>query len=94
MTMNQAMNKGGRESRVGEIMEATGVSRAEAEFILAQELGEIDGDVIVVVDPPVGPYSSAADIRAWLAELRGHLHQTVDVKKAIQDAEEWLQQAK
>ena len=75
-------------------MEATGVSRAEAEFILAQEIGEIDGDVIVVVDPPVGPYSSAADIRAWLAELRGHPHQTVDVKRAIQDAEEWLQLAK
>ena len=72
-------------------MEATGASRSEAEFILAQELGEIDGDVIVVVDPPVGPYSSAADIRAWIAELLRHPHQTVDVKRAIREAEEWLQ---
>ena len=35
-------------------MEATGASRSEAEFILAQELGEIDGDVIVV-DLACGP---------------------------------------
>ena len=88
------MNKGDRERRIDEIMEATGVSRAEAEFIYAQETGQIDGDVIVVVDPPVGPYSSAADIRSWLAELRGCPHQTVDVKRAIQDAEEWLKLAK
>ena len=36
-----------RERRIRETMEATGVSRAEAEFIYAQETGEIEGDVIV-----------------------------------------------
>jgi len=39
-----------REQRIQETMEATGVTRAEAEFILAQELGEIDGDVVIVPD--------------------------------------------
>jgi hypothetical protein len=38
-----------REHRIRETMEATGVTLAEAEFIYAQETGEIEGDVIVVL---------------------------------------------
>jgi hypothetical protein len=44
-----------REHCIRETMEATGVMRAEAEFIYAQETGEIEGDVIVAgtEDEPV-----------------------------------------
>lgn len=44
-----------REHRIRETMAATGVTRAEAEFIYTQETGEIESDAIVAgtEDKPV-----------------------------------------
>jgi hypothetical protein len=39
-----------REELIAIIMEVLGIDEAEAEFILAMELGEIEGDIEVVED--------------------------------------------
>ncbi len=39
-----------REETIRLTAEALGISRLEAEFIVALELGEVDGDVVVVDD--------------------------------------------
>lgn len=87
------MSKTDKEAHIQEIMEGSRVTRAEAEFIYAQESGEIDSDVFVLVDPPVGPYHPAGDIEAWLVELRGS-PQSTEVVRAIKQAEAWLRNAK
>lgn len=45
------MSEQEREKRIIETMQVTGVDRVTAEFILAQELGEIDSDVLTDDDP-------------------------------------------
>lgn len=37
-----------REARIQEHMKVAGMLREEAEFVVAMELGEVEGDVIVV----------------------------------------------
>lgn len=39
-----------REGTIRLTAEALGINEAEAEFVVAQELGEIDGDVVVLDD--------------------------------------------
>ena len=86
------MNKRPGEARIEEIMAGTGVTRAEAEFIYAQENGQVGSDVLILIDPPVGPYSAAGEIEVWLEKLRG-CPQTRGVRAAIRQAEEWLEGA-
>jgi hypothetical protein len=47
VTLNEKQK---REARVEEHMRVAGMTRAEAEFAVAQELGEIEGDIVVVDD--------------------------------------------
>ncbi len=47
----------------------------------------------MIIDPPVGPFSSVSDIEAWLAELAtSEPHYQVDA--AIAEVKEWLEVAK
>lgn len=47
----------------------------------------------MIIDPPVGPYSSAQDVQAWLDELATYdPHHQVD--EAIAEARRWLATAK
>lgn len=48
---------------------------------------------MILIDPPVGPYSTRADIEAWIAELRT-LGDAPEVREALDDAERWLQGAR
>lgn len=41
------INKNDREQRIKDLMEHSGFSRSEAEFAIAVEDGEIEGDVII-----------------------------------------------
>ena len=43
----------------------------------------------MIIDPPVGMYSSEVSIQAWIEELKTW-ESTPDVKDAINEAEEWL----
>jgi hypothetical protein len=45
---------------------------------------------MMIIDPPVGPYSDAGDIRAWLAELADMPQDDESVIRAIADAQRWL----
>ncbi len=49
--MMSSINEQEREQRVREHMKFTGVSEAEARFMVAKEPGEIPGDVLEVEDP-------------------------------------------
>lgn len=42
-----------------------------------------------IVDAPIGPYSSPADIRAWIQELE-QMEQTENVRLSLDEAKEWL----
>ena len=47
----------------------------------------------MIIDPPVGPYSSVHDIQNWLDELTTYdPHPQVD--EAIDEAQGWLETAK
>jgi hypothetical protein len=51
---------------------------------------------MMLIDPPVGPYSSADDIRAWLEELADAKQFPPDdesVKRAVAEAKGWLARA-
>lgn len=45
-----------------------------------------------LVDPPVGPYSSAEELSAWLEELRNY-EPDDNVRQAIDQAKRWLANA-
>ncbi len=47
----------------------------------------------ILIDPPVGPYSSIKDLESWLAELRG-MRESPEVRDAIDQAESWLADAR
>jgi hypothetical protein len=55
-----------REETVRLTAEALGISTSEAEFIVAMELGEINGDVVVVDDNGrvVRPVIESRDVQA------------------------------
>lgn len=46
-----------------------------------------------LIDPPVGPYSDPAEIRAWIKELE-KMDPAPEVGEAISMAREWLDRAK
>jgi len=47
----------------------------------------------MIIDPPVGPYSTVEEINGWLDELATYeSHPEVDA--AIKEAEDWLETAK
>lgn len=48
---------------------------------------------MTIIDPPVGPFSAAAEIAAWLDELRA-MPDTPERTDAIRDAERWLANAR
>lgn len=48
----------------------------------------MEGDFILI-DSPVGPYSSADDIKAWILELE-NMAPSPQVDEAITEAKEWL----
>ena len=47
----------------------------------------------MIIDPPVGPYSTSEDIQAWLNELKTY-PDNPEVTKARRDAEQWLKGGK
>lgn len=47
----------------------------------------------MIIDPPVGPYDTAAAIEAWLDELH-EMPEAPEVTQAIADAEAWLADAR
>lgn len=44
-----------------------------------------------IIDPPVGPYSTEREIRAWIAELE-RMPDLPEVRAAIEEAERWIAQ--
>lgn len=44
---------------------------------------------MMIIDPPVTPYSSPDEIRGWLKELR-EMRRDESVIAAIREAEEWI----
>ncbi len=49
-----------------------------------------DPDVgYILIDPPVGPYSPADEIKFWIVDLKG-MPQTPEVVEAIREAESWI----
>jgi len=44
---------------------------------------------VILIDPPVGPFSAAADIEEWITYLRT-LGDAPEVREAIADAEGWI----
>lgn len=53
----------------------------------------------VLIDPPVGPYHSRAEVDAWIAELHdrrrlvsGDANARADIDRSIKQAEGWLAQ--
>jgi hypothetical protein len=45
---------------------------------------------MMIIDPPVSPFSPPADLRGWLAELATMPQREPEVKRAIEEAERWL----
>lgn len=51
---------------------------------------------MMLIDPPVGPFSPPADVAAWLADLRALLAthgELPEIREAIATAEGWLGKA-
>lgn len=46
-------------------------------------------EITDIIDPPVTPYSSPEEIKAWIKELET-MERTEQVKKAIAQADIWL----
>lgn len=52
----------------------------------------------VIVDPPVGPFSEPAEIRAWVTQLEKWLAQSEQedahiYREAIEEAKGWLERS-
>jgi hypothetical protein len=45
---------------------------------------------MMIIDPPVTPFSSPDALRAWLAELAGMPQDEPEVVAAIEQAKRWL----
>lgn len=43
----------------------------------------------ILIDPPVGPYSTEEAIKKWIRELETYPDRP-EVRRAIQEAKEWL----
>jgi hypothetical protein len=48
---------------------------------------------VMIIDPPVSPFSPPADLRGWLDELATMPQREPEVKRAIEEAERWLKYA-
>jgi hypothetical protein len=46
---------------------------------------------MMLIDPPVSPFSTHEEIEKWLAQLRS-MKQTPEVKYAIKQAQTWLKE--
>ena len=44
----------------------------------------------IIIDPPVGPYSTKLDIMKWLNELRAMDQNNIEVQACLKEAEDWL----
>lgn len=47
----------------------------------------------IIIDPPVGPYSSIEELEVWLDELH-EMPASDDMRHAIEQAESWLNAAR
>jgi hypothetical protein len=45
---------------------------------------------MMLIDAPVGPYSTKEEIKAWIEELKA-MEQVPEVLDAIAEAERWLE---
>jgi len=48
----------------------------------------------IIIDPPVGPFSTIADLESWLEYLDELPADNEQVKEAVTEAEGWLEEAK
>lgn len=46
---------------------------------------------MMLIDPPVGPYSKPAEIRAWIAKLKTYPQDEIEVQEALEQARRALE---
>ena len=51
-----------------------------------------NGPAVILIDPPVGPYSTCDEIRAWIRELEA-MPRIPYVPEALEEARDWLKLA-
>lgn len=49
---------------------------------------------MIIIDPPVTPFSSPEQIEAWLERLKAHPQDAPEVQRAIKQGERYLETAR